>query len=568
MFILKFPSISSKAVLNEKVFVICCIISCAFFESFSVVGQTQKSLFFFKDKTGTSYSLDEPEAFLTNRSIERRNKQGISLNERDLPVSNVYLDAIKEAGANILYTTKWLNGVLIEAEDAAVFETIKEFDFIIESNISLGTLEPAEFIKENTAVNKIRQESAHQKKTKELDYGVSFNQLEMLGVPTMHEAGYTGKGILIAILDGGFNNADEIAVFDSLFINKQIISTYDFVEREENVYDDHDHGTNVLSIIGANSPGNIIGAAYEADFVLLRSEEVANESRVEEFYWLAAAEYADSIGADIINSSLGYSTFDDPIDNYTHEDLDGETSLITIAADFAASTGMLVVASAGNEGNKNWGTITPPADGDSVLSVGAVSAQQTHVGFSSIGPSSDGRIKPDVSAQGSSVVIGSGSGNIESSNGTSFSTPLITGLAAGIWQSLPNYTNMQLLKVIKLISSQYINPDNELGYGIPNFINLNDVIASNNKVNAFDFQVYPVPFSSLIQIELPSKLGGKEVDLVFYDLKGKVLFQERHLVTENHVFLGIEKLNSIPKGILLLGISSEKGISYRTVIKN
>ncbi|UZR94967.1 S8 family serine peptidase [Chondrinema litorale] len=552
-----------KIFFTDKRAVLCCLLFLLTFSSNLSFAQS-KAVFFFNDKVGSAFTISDAEEFLTERAILRREKQGISLNERDLPVSSVYLDSMVEAGATVLYTTKWLNGVLVEVDDEAVFETIQNFTFIKESNINLGTLSISSF----SSTEEKHISTANKKLETDLDYGNSYNQLEMLGVPTMHAMGYKGEGMLIAVLDGGFNNADEITVFDSLFINDQILNTYDFVEREENVYDDHNHGTQVLSTMAGNTPGSLIGSAYKADYVLLRSEDVSNESRLEEFYWLVAAEYADSIGADIINSSVGYNIFDDELDNYTQDDLDGETAFITIAADFAASTGMFIVSSAGNEGNDPWGSITPPADGDSVLAVGAVNSVQSYAAFSSVGPSADGRIKPDVTAQGSSTVVGSGSGNITSSNGTSFSAPIIAGLAAGIWQARPELTNMQLLDTIKSISSQYENPDNELGYGVPDFRRLSTVLSASDQINSFEFQMYPIPFATSLQIALPTELIGNDVEVRIYDLMGKILFKKNTTVTDNYLILKESELINISKGMMILGVSGNVGSAYRKVIKN
>ena len=555
-------TIKQNFIIGKKV-VWCCLM--LLFTIFSNQSFSQsRAVFFFNDKVGTAFTVDEPEVFLTDRAIQRREKQGISLNERDLPVSSVYLDSIVEAGATVLYSTKWLNGVLVEVEDEVVFETIQNFTFIKESNINLGTLGVSSF---NTSDEKTITAISKKLET-DLDYGNSYNQLEMLGVPTMHAMGYKGEGMLIAVIDAGFNNADEIEVFDSLFANNQILSTYDFVDRETDVYNDHNHGTQVLSTMAGNLPGSLIGSAYKADFVLLKSEDTGSESRLEEFYWTIAAEYADSIGADIVSTSLGYNLFDDELDNYTHDDLDGETALITIAADFAASTGMFIVSSAGNEGNDPWGTITPPADGDSVLAVGAVNSVQSYAAFSSVGPSADGRVKPDVTAQGSSTVVGSGSGNITSSNGTSFSAPIIAGLAAGIWQARPELTNMQLLDTIRSISSQYENPDNKLGYGVPDFRRLSSVLSTGDKINSFEFQMYPIPFATSLQIALPTELIGNNVEVRIYDLMGKMLFKKKTTVTDNYLILNETELKNVSKGMLILGVSGDVGSAYRKVIKN
>ncbi|MEM1137701.1 MAG: S8 family serine peptidase [Bacteroidota bacterium] len=554
---------------GNKYFTINNFLLIAFCLSFSsAASQTNSYLIFFKDKVGTSFNLSEPQAFLSEKAIQRRTKQNISINERDLPVSEVYLDSISALGGEIIYTTKWLNGALIEANNGDILSTIKDLSFIKELDFNLGALSPNTYNEDFNSMpelfSKQMQDEGHI-----LDYGNSFNQLDMLGITTMHREGYTGKGVTIAVVDGGFSNVQNISAFDSLMLKGQLLATYDFVDREEAVFDDDDHGTNVLSVIGAYSPGNLIGAAYDADFVLLRSEDVPIESRLEEFYWLLAAEFADSIGVDILNTSLGYSVFfDDPLENYSKNDLDGNAALITRAADFAAATGMLIVVSAGNEGNDPWGTISPPADGDSVLTVGGVTALEQYAGFSSVGPSFDGRIKPDVAAQGTSVVISRSNGSFTVANGTSFSAPLITGLAAGVWQAFPNLTNMQLIDTLKTIASQRNSPDNELGYGIPDFSKLRGSVTGLEKVNALNLQVYPMPFQDSFNILFPEQLNEQKVLVEIYDLTGKILFEKEKDILNNVIGLQYREITFLPKGVLLLKISSKSGNAHQTLIKN
>jgi len=519
------------------------------------VAQPFKYLVFFKDKVGTNFSVGQPEAFLSESAINRRVRQGISITERDLPVSQLYLDSLKSVGAKINYTTKWLNGALVEVESEAIADSFAQFSFIRKHNFNLGTLglNEKEGIDAISIENSLKEDVAF--------YGNSFNQLDMLGIPAMHQAGFTGEGIKIAVIDGGFRNADQLPVFDSLQIKEKLLATYDFVENESNVFDDHDHGTKVFSVIGANLPESLIGVAYDAEFVLLRSEEVASESRIEEFYWLKAAEFADSIGVDIINASLGYNIFDDVIDNYSQNDLDGETALITVAADLAAATGMLVVASAGNEGNDSWGTITPPADADSILAVGAVTALQNYAGFSSIGPTADGRVKPDVVAQGSSVTVSSSTGNITFSSGTSFAAPLITGLAAGIWQANPDLTNMQLIDTIRSIASQSEQADNQIGFGIPDFKKLLEVTGIDD-INNFDIGVFPNPAENNFDILFPENMEGENFEISLFDTSGKLVVNRQEKVKQARINMDTQQL----KGLFILKIVGNRGAAFTKII--
>jgi len=525
-----------------------------FFTAFAlekINAQSYRYVVLFKDKVGTTFSTSTPEAYLSERALTRRQKQGIAITEKDLPVSQVYLDSIEAEGIEVLYTTKWLNGALLEFDTEQELDKLNGFSFIKKHNFNFGVLSLAEVL---TYTETVQASKSTQSDT--IDYGYTFEQLSMLGVPAMHAAGFTGKGMMIAVFDAGFRNVDDISAFDSLRAHNRIVNTYDFVEREENVFDDHDHGTKVLSVIAANLPNNLVGAAFEASYVLLRSEEVANESRLEEFYWLLAAEYADSLGVDIINSSLGYNIFDDAVDNYNQADLDGESALITIAADLAASTGMLVVNSAGNEGNSSWGTLTPPADADSILTVGAVTAMQNYAGFSSIGPTTDGRIKPDVVARGTSVAVSSSGGGITYSNGTSFSTPLISGLAAGIWQANPDFTNMELINTIKLIASQSESADNQVGYGVPDFTKLLPKVGLEDKEIEVSVELFPNPTQAGFAMVFPKVLEGREIKLRVFSASGQLLIDKMHRINQNKI--DVEQLHA--KGLLLIKVEG-KGIS-------
>ncbi len=326
---------------------------------------------------------------------------------------------------------------------------------------------------ENESISKIPEENLVKGTTsgQSYDYGQAFNQINMLNGIPLHDLGLDGAGMTIAVLDAGFLNADVIEAFDSLWLNNQIIGYKDFVSPlAPDIFDSHYHGTMVLSTMGANLPTEMVGTAPKADYWLLRSEDGATEYLIEELNWASAAEFADSLGADIINSSLGYTTYDDPAQDHTYEDMDGNTTPITIAADLAASKGILVVNSAGNSGSSSWHYIGAPADGDSVFTIGAVNSSGNYASFSSTGPTYDDRIKPNVVAQGQgSTVISAYSGNVTSGNGTSFSSPITAGMVACLWQAHPNKKNTEIMEAIQQSASQALNPDSLLGYGIPDY---------------------------------------------------------------------------------------------------
>jgi hypothetical protein len=394
----------------------------------------------------------------------------------------------------------------------------------------------------------------------------------MLRGDAMHNAGFTGQGIIIAVLDAGFSNANNIAPLDSLFASGRILSTWDFVDNEQDVFDDDAHGSMVLSVIGGNAPGELIGTAPHASFHLLRSENAPAEAIIEEYNWASAAEYADSAGAHIINSSLGYTVFDNPAQNHTYANLDGNTTPISIAADIAASKGMVVCNSAGNEGNGSWFRISAPADADSILAVGAVDASGLNVGFSGKGPSADGRVKPDVSAQGFGTIVAdpwNGTG-VFGASGTSFSSPLIAGMVATLWQCSPNSNSQALIDAIRQSGSIASNPDSLLGYGIPDFIvacmmlsGLNPELADNNG----NIIVNGNPFQDVLTISyFTSSNESGTVEL--HDISGRLVWSDKKSFAPLSSNKTSIQTANLAKGVYVVSISSETGRKSTIAIKN
>ncbi len=527
------------------------IFSILLFLSFHLSAQELHYFIGFTDKSSTSFTLDRPEEFLSQKSLLRRTKQNISLTERDLPVSAAYLAAIRATGAKVIYTSKWVNAALVEA-------TVNQIDEI----------RAFEFTKELPYVTRGMQANSLSTQEQEA-YGASFGQADMIGLDDMHEMGYTGAGIEIAILDGGFRNADTDQSFKDIFESERLLSTFDFVDGDENVYEASDHGRQVFSITGSFQAETMIGGAYGASFHLFRTENTAVETRLEEIYWLLAAEKADSLGVDIILSSLGYTTFDLDEDSYTVEALDGNTALVTVAADLAASTGMLVVTSAGNEGNDPWQKITSPADADSVLSVGAVNQNGEYMEFSSLGPTANGRIKPEVAAQGWFTIASNGGGGTRSTIGTSFAAPLVASLAAGLWQARPELNNMDIIRILKATSSQAENPDNLLGYGIPDFnraLEYEEVTALNAEGTLSDPEIYPNPFEVDFSIVFPENEVGQKIDILIFSTEGKVLFEETQFLKSTTSKIRFPE--SIKGGVYILKLESLKGFRTFRIIKS
>lgn len=551
----------------------------------SVKGQIIKKHFIYlADKANSPYSIDKPSEFLSKRSLERRQKQNIKITTKDLPVNPTYITQIKNTGATVWYSSRWMNAVLIEASDATL-AAVKKLSFIKNTTVldnGRKREDGSKEIKRKRRKRKTRKKKRNklaskesQRTTQEIvidsdaDYGNSLTQASIIGADIMHKEGYKGKGMWIAVLDAGFLNVNNLACFSHLFSNQQVGGTYDFVTNKTDVYSTGSHGTKVLSTIAAYQKGTLIGSAPEATYWLYRTEDTGSEYRIEEVYWLMAAERADSVGVDIINSSLGYNTFDDASMNYTYKDLDGNTTIITKAADFAAATGILVVNSAGNEGNTSWRYIGAPADGDSVLVVGSVNRDASYSSFSSKGYTPDGRIKPNVSAMGSNVVIGSSFG-IASGSGTSFSCPILCGLAAGFWQANPQLTNMQVIDYLQRSASQASKPDSLLGYGIPNYEKAQDIAknpTSLEKVTESGFSFYPNPIdnSLYLKIVFSKTYQRKSLKMHLYDAQGKLVAYQ-HLKDAPQEYKW-EKLQYLQSGVYILLISTKEQSQAMKVIK-
>lgn len=452
----------------------------------SVAVHAQQYMIFFTDKNNTAYSIDNPQAFLSERALARRAKNNVSVTEQDFPVNATYVQQLRDAGAVVQYTTRWMNGALVSC-DASLLSALTALDFV--SGYELVV--PASSGSRVTTIDKFEAENT--------TTTLNATQNNMLALDIMHADGYRGEGVVIAVFDGGFNNVNTGNAFTHIFNDSRFNAeaSFDFKGYSGNVFQYHHHGANVLSIIAAVRDGEYTGAAPNAEFQLYVTENVSYEYRIEEYNWLFAAERADSAGADIINSSLGYYYFDDPAMDYTKAQMDGETPVITRAAELAVQRGILVVTSAGNEGNNAWGIITAPADGEHVLAVGSITSSFAKSTFSSVGPTADGRIKPDVVAMGSGTTYISTAGTISTGSGTSYSAPIVTGLAAGLIQKYPELTVYQIMDTIKLKASQAANPDNQLGYGIPRYT---DVITSID-TEPLQLKLYPNPVTDKLTIQ-------------------------------------------------------------------
>lgn len=537
-----------------------------FWASTTQAQKLPRYLVYFKDKPNAATLAQKPEDFLSPRAIDRRKRQGIAILSQDVPVSSAYIQAVNQTGAKVLFTTRWLNGALVEATDAQL-TAIRAFPAFksIERNLPLSTATTAGMARLSAVNDKLGTQET-------IDYGRMKDQLTMLGVPELNDKGFRGEGMLIAMLDAGFSRANELGYLTHLYANKRVLDTYDFVSRNTKVYDDHFHGLNCLSTIAANQPGLMVGAAPEASFLLYRTENDFSETPYEEATWILAAERADSLGADIISCSLGYHVFDDPAYDYTPKNLDGKTALITRGAQHAARTGMLVVNSAGNSGNDAWGYITPPADADSILAVGAVFPNRTHAPFSSLGPTADGRIKPDVAALGVGTIIGNDlePGSASTGNGTSFSAPLITGLAAVLWQAYPTLTAQQLLKVLQQSGHQAATPDSLLGYGIPSAQRAEEIILRDytplaTEPTALSTAVlYPNPVQDMVYVRFENHLIPPFTEVQLLNTSGTALMQIKP-VPGSVVKLSVV---TFPPGLYFVKITTPQSVRVLKFVKD
>lgn len=417
----------------------------------------------FTDKDNNSYSLKRPLEFLSQKALDRRAKYKIKPDEYDLPVTPAYLEYLKGQGLKVINTSRWLNSAIVEATDTAKVAGLHAVKFI-KSVRRVWTGPDSVLVEESPGKRFLEsRNSTFKRDTLAAPYGYAQRQVAMLGVDSLHKAGFRGEGVTIAVIDGGFLGADRIEGLK----NCKILGTANFTGNGKSVYDGQSHGTMVLSCIAANWPHTLVGTAPDASFYLVQSEDGAYEQIVEEDNWCAALEYADSVGADIATSSLGYVAFDDSTTNHKYYELDGHTSVCSRAASFAASRGLLVLNSAGNSGDETWKKISVPADADGILTVGAVSEDGVNTVFSSVGNTADGRVKPDVMAMGGDTWLFASDGDITVASGTSFSTPIMCGVAACLLQACPKAKPEEIIQALRLSGNNASHPDNVYGYGIP-----------------------------------------------------------------------------------------------------
>jgi len=423
-----------------------------------------------RNKGGNPFSISAPTAYLSQRAIDRRTKYGIAIDSTDLPVTPSYITQIAGVtNVTALNVSKWHNSVAIQTSDPNAITTINAFAFV-------QSVSPIAARSQHTNPGKLvianqpftSSQRGTQLTADYFNYGAgSLSEINLHKGQLLHNIGLRGQGMIIAMLDGGFFNYNTLDAMDSIVLNNQVKDTWDFYSKNSTVSDDHPHGMQCLSIIAANIPGTFIGKAPKANFMLYRTEDTFSEYPIEEFNMVCGMERADSAGADVISASLGYFDFDDPSFNYTYANMNGNTTISVIGADLAAKKGILFVNAVGNEGNGTWHYLITPADGDSVLAVGAVSASGAVGGFSSYGPSADGQVKPDVASVGVGTIVQATNNTVVTGSGTSFACPNMAGLATILWQGFPEVNNMRIVRALREAGSIASAPNDRIGYGIP-----------------------------------------------------------------------------------------------------
>ena len=511
----------------------------------------------FADKNDSPYSIDAPEAYLSQRALDRRARLGIAIDSLDLPVNPQYLEAVAACGAELLNPTKWLNGVTIHTDSQAVVGAISRLPFV-------ETVRNCE----NHPEAHLAKQSWMEKETVPVEsgqmvrdyYGGGYTQIMQLNANVLHEQGFKGEGMIIAILDGGFIGTEQQDCFDNMRDEGRLLGIRDFVYGSTSVYSQSTHGTSCLSTMAAFVPGTFVGTAPKASYYLFHTEDGNTETIMEEYNWVSGAEYADSLGVDVCSTSLGYIDFDNNMSQWNHpfEHFDGQTAPMTIGAEIAASRGMICLNSAGNEGDGVC-TLGIPADAEHILTVGAVTASGDRAYFSSVGPTYDERIKPDVMAMGQDTYVASGYPGWQpyyNGSGTSFSCPVMAGAVTCLRQAFPDLTVQEFCDLVRRVGDHANNPDNQYGYGIPDFaaalelFHVEDTFAQKEEI----IMAYPNPAKGNVHIAMKK---GYQAELTVFDVMGRQL-KSYHFNGLNHTTLE-HYLNSLGAGVYFIKADSELG---------
>ena len=513
----------------------------------------------FTDKANSPYSINNPEEYLSQRALERRARLNIEIDEYDIPVNPQYLQAVADCGAQLLNPSKWLNGVSVYTNSQAVVDAINALEFV-EVVRNCPSFPEAQRDKEIWLANEMKMVAAD-RGTKDY-YGGAHDQVYQIKANELHDMGFDGEGVYIAVLDGGFIGTPDQTCFDAMRNEGRLLGVRDFVFGSESVYSQSTHGTSCLSTMAAYDPNNMVGTAPKASYLLLHTEDGNGENIVEEYNWVSGAEYADSLGVDVCSTSLGYIDFDMPQWDHNFPDFDGHTAPMTIGSEIAASRGIICTNSAGNEGGGNC-TLGIPADAEHIITVGAVDASGHRASFSSVGPTYDGRIKPDVMAMGEDTYVASGYPYWQpyyNGSGTSFSNPVLAGAVACLRQARPNASVQEICNALRAAGNNANNPDSYNGYGIPNFVtalgmlDIKDVEFADNEI----LSVFPNPSKGKVQISV--KEGVVVNDITLYDITGKMLYNTMN-INEMEA-----NLNNLSSGVYTVKVNSESGSQTLKVV--
>lgn len=509
------------------------------------------------DKDNVIFAIQNPQTILSQQAIDRKNAHGIAIDERDVPVNEVYISQLKlQSGITVFAKSKWFNAVHVRGSESDI-NALLDLSFV--ASIAFA----------NTALNsesRVAQTSNkhHEEATLvDFNYGSASNQVDMISVDDLHIADYTGQGIRIAVIDAGFTNVNAMSGFQRLRDNGNLLGGYDFVNRTSDIYayTGNSHGTRVLSTMAGYIQDEYVGTAPDASYYLFRTEDVTSENPVEESYWIEAAERADSLGVHIINSSLGYTTYDNPNYSYTPEAMNGETAFITRGANIANEKGILVINSAGNSGSGSWQIVGAPADAAGVLTIGAVNADGIYAAFSSRGNALQPTQKPDVVARGLGAVVITENNTITGNNGTSFSSPILAGGIASLWQALPNATAEEIKNYVRMSASQYTTPDYYLGYGIPNLQLALNIGLSLQEEDVFEIRVFPNPVKDKLHIKAPASL--ENASIIMFDVFGNLILEKPLLSTDD-----VLNMSNLASGLYILQIKSSVNSKTFKLIKS
>lgn len=526
-----------------------------FFLSNFLTAQTEDAWVFFLDKQNVQASLANPISILTQEALDRKALHNIPIDERDVPVNENYITQIKnQPGITVYAKSKWMNCVYVRGSQSDI-ANLTSLSFVTDIEYADKSLNFA------SGTSPLEDKFAFEQASRSFNYGFASDQIEMLSGEHLHDQGYTGDGMRIAILDAGFLGVDTEDGFAYVRDDGRILGTYDFIERSVTLNNNSSHGTRVFSDIGGYILNEFVGTAPDASFYLFKTEDVTSETPVEEAYWVEALERVDSLGVHVVNTSLGYRAYDNPAYSHTYGDLDGNTTFSARGANIGFEKGLLLVTSAGNSGNGSFPWVGTPGDSPGMLTIGAVDMNGNYASFSSIGPTTDSRIKPDIMAQGQATYVIDQNNDIVTNNGTSFSSPIMAGAVACFWQAGLQFSNAQIMQWVRESAHLYNNPTDQMGHGIPNFqVALDLLLLSAEEQQVTGFIVYPNPVSDQLFIEAP--YNSNTVKAVMHSVMGTKIW-EQTLQSQNQ---GLD-VSGLRNGVYLLTLATDLSSQTLKIIK-